>query len=74
MNELIKRATKLKEQSISNSNQDEITKYESIIETLNNPNWFCEIETEAVIKMLEDLKIESPNEVYANLMINTLSF
>ncbi len=74
MNELIKRATKLKEQSINNSNQDEIEKYESILETLNKPNWFYEVQTEAVIKMLEDLKIESPNEVYANLIVSTLNF
>ena len=73
MDELINIASELKEQSEINLNQYDFNKYNLILEVLNTPNWIFEVKSEYAIKILEDLKFESPSDKYVELIVDSLN-
>ena len=73
MDELINIANELKEQSEINFNQNDFNKYNLILEVLNTPNWLFQVKTEYAVKILEDLKFESPLDKYIELVVDSLN-
>lgn len=73
MDELIDIANELKEQSEINFNQYDFNKYNLILEVLNTPNWIYQVKSEYAIKILEDLKFESPLDKYVELVVDSLN-
>ena len=73
MDELINIANELKEQSEINFNQYDFNKYNLILEVLNTPNWIYQVKSEYAIKILEDLKFESPLDKYVELVVDSLN-
>ena len=70
MDEIIKIANELKE---ANEYSDDFNKYCIIFDIVNRPDWLYEVKSEYAIKMLEDLKFESPKEKYMELMVDSLN-
>ena len=69
MDELINIANELKFESEMNLNQFDFNKYNLILEVLNTPNWLFQVKSEYAIKILEDLKFESPQDKYVELAL-----
>ena len=70
MDELIKIAEELKE---NNAETDDFNKYCIITDIVSRPNWIFEVKSEYALRILEDLKFESPENKYTELMVDSLN-
>ncbi|MBQ9279448.1 MAG: hypothetical protein IJ215_00115 [Clostridia bacterium] len=70
MTNLYDKAIDLKDNS---TNDEEFTKYAIISEIVSKENWVLQVKAEDAIQILTDLKFDTPQNVYTEIVVDTLN-